>query len=50
LQPDRLYAPHRRSSLVDHVSFELMRRKVLRSALSLDRVFAREGFELVPSA
>lgn len=39
----------RRSSLVDHVSFELMRRRGLRSALALDRDFAREGFDLVLS-
>ena len=45
-----LRSSRRRSSLVDHVSFELMRRKGLRSALTLDRDFAREGFELVPSA
>jgi predicted nucleic acid-binding protein len=38
----------RRSSLVDQVSFELMRRRGLRSALALDRHFAREGFEVVP--
>ena len=38
----------RRSSLVDHVSFELMRRLDLRTALALDGDFAREGFELLP--
>lgn len=38
----------RRSSLVDHVSFELMRRLDLRTALALDADFAREGFELFP--
>lgn len=38
----------RRSSLVDHVSFELMRRRGLRTALALDVDFAREGFELTP--
>jgi uncharacterized protein len=37
----------RRSSLVDHVSFELMRRRGVRSALALDRDFAREGFDLI---
>ena len=37
----------RRSSLVDQVSFELMRRRDVRRALALDRDFAREGFELV---
>jgi predicted nucleic acid-binding protein len=39
----------RGSSLVDHVSFELMHRRGLRIALALDRDFAREGFELVPA-
>ena len=39
----------RRSSLVDHVSFELMRRRGIRSALALDRDFGREGFDLVLS-
>ncbi|HXF97728.1 MAG TPA: PIN domain-containing protein [Gaiellaceae bacterium] len=39
----------RRSSLVDHVSFELMRQRGVRSALALDRDFAREGFDLIPS-
>lgn len=40
----------RRSSLVDHVSFELMRLRGLRSALALDRDFTREGFKLIPSS
>jgi len=44
-----LGSPRRRSSLVDHVSFELMRRRGLRAALALDRDFARAGFELIPS-
>lgn len=39
----------RRSSFVDQVSFELMRRRGIRSALALDRHFAREGFELLPA-
>jgi predicted nucleic acid-binding protein len=39
----------RRPSLIDHVSFELMRRRGVRSALALDRDFAREGFDLVLS-
>ncbi len=39
----------RRSSLVDHVSFEFMRRRGIRSALALDRDFGREGFDLVLS-
>ena len=43
-----LKALRRRSSLVDHVSFELMRRLELRTALALDDDFAREGFELLP--
>jgi len=41
-------ALRRRSSLVDHVSFELMRRLDLHTALALDDDFAREGFELLP--
>lgn len=43
-----LAALRRRSSLIDHVSFELMRRLDLRTALALDGDFAREGFELLP--
>jgi predicted nucleic acid-binding protein len=43
-----LGALRRRSSLVDHVSFELMRRLDLRTALALDDDFARAGFELLP--
>src|SRR5262245_10666301 len=38
-----LRALRRRSSLVDHVSFELMRRLDLHTALALDGDFAREG-------
>lgn len=38
----------RRSSLIDHVSFELMRRRSISAAIALDRDFAREGFELLP--
>ncbi|HZO97543.1 MAG TPA: PIN domain-containing protein [Gaiellaceae bacterium] len=45
-----LRAPRRRASLVDQVSFELMRQRGMRSALALDRDFTREGFELIPSA
>ena len=37
----------RRSTLVDHVSFELMRRRGISSALALDLDFAREGFDLI---
>lgn len=44
-----LRALRRRSSLVDHVSFELMRRRDLETALALDRDFATEGFRLLPS-
>jgi predicted nucleic acid-binding protein len=39
----------RRPSLVDHVSFELMRRRGLRSALALERDFTRAGFAVVPT-
>lgn len=38
----------RRSSLVDQVSFELMRRRDIPVAIALDRDFAREGFEVLP--
>jgi predicted nucleic acid-binding protein len=38
----------RRSSLVDHVSFELMRERGIVSALALDRHFANEGFRVLP--
>lgn len=38
----------RRSSLVDHVSFEVMRRRGLRVALALDHHFETAGFELLP--
>lgn len=44
-----LRALRRRSSLVDYVSFELMRRLDLHTALALDDDFAREGFELLPA-
>lgn len=43
-----LRALRRRSSLVDHVSFELMRRRGLQVALALDRDFATAGFTLLP--
>jgi predicted nucleic acid-binding protein len=43
-----LRALRRRSSLVDQVSFELMRRLDLGTALALDRDFEREGFALLP--
>ena len=42
-----LRALRRRSSLIDQVSFELMRRRDISVALALDRDFAREGFELL---
>ena len=43
-----LVASGRRAvSLVDHVSFELMRRRGIRRALAVDRHFASEGFELL---
>lgn len=35
-------------SLVDRVSFELMRRLGIGTAFTFDRHFAREGFEVVP--
>lgn len=43
-----LAALRRRSSLVDHVSFELMRRRGLTVALALDGDFETAGFELEP--
>jgi predicted nucleic acid-binding protein len=42
------YASRRRASLVDSVSFELMRRRGIEQALALDEDFVREGFALVP--
>jgi predicted nucleic acid-binding protein len=39
----------RRLSLVDCVSFEVMRAGSVRHALSLDRDFAEAGFELLPA-
>lgn len=45
-----LRALRRRSSLVDQVSFELMRRRDISVAAALDRDFAREGFEVLPPA
>jgi predicted nucleic acid-binding protein len=38
----------RRSSLVDHVSFEVMRRRGVEIALALDADFGAAGFRLVP--
>jgi uncharacterized protein len=45
-----LRALRRRSSLVDQVSFELMRRRGISVAAALDRDFARLGFEVLPPA
>ena len=38
----------RRVSLVDWVSFELMRRRRIERAFAFDRDFERQGFEAVP--
>ena len=43
-----LTADRRRLSFVDCVSFELMRRRGIGEALSLDADFQREGFRLLP--
>ncbi len=40
---------HRGISLVDHVSFEVMRRQGIRCAFALDADFVRQGFEVVPA-
>lgn len=42
-----LAAGQRSVSLVDHVSFELMRRRNVRRALAVDRQFETQGFELL---
>ncbi len=42
-----LAAARRRTSLVDWVSFEVMRREGIRRAFAYDRDFATEGFELI---
>lgn len=44
-----LAAGRRDVSLVDRVSFELMRRRGLRRAFAFDEHFAEQGFELVPT-
>ena len=44
-----LTADRRRLSFVDCVSFELMRRRGIADALSLDADFQREGFRLLPN-
>ena len=43
-----LAAVRRRISLVDWVSFELMRRAGVDTAFAFDRDFATQGFETVP--
>ena len=45
-----LTAGRRDLSLVDCVSFDLMRHLGIRRAFAFDRHFAEQGFELVPSA
>lgn len=42
-----LSAVRRRTSLVDWVSFEVMRREGIRRAFAYDRDFVTEGFELI---
>ena len=42
-----LSAGRREVSLVDHVSFEHMRRRRIRTAFTLDRHFARAGFDVI---
>ncbi len=43
-----LAAVRRRASLVDWVSFEIMRREGIDRAFTFDRDFAAQGFTLVP--
>jgi len=43
-----LAADRRGDSFVDHVSFAFMRDRGVRRAFTLDRDFAREGFDVVP--
>lgn len=43
-----LAAIRRNISLVDWVSFELMRRRGIEGAFAFDRDFAAEGFETLP--
>ncbi len=43
-----LAAGRRDVSLVDHVSFELMRRSSISRALAVDAHFAEAGFEILP--
>ncbi len=44
-----LAAGRRDVSLVDHVSFELMRRGSISTALAVDAHFAEAGFDVVPA-
>jgi uncharacterized protein len=44
-----LAAGRRRASLVDWVSFEIMRRRGIRRAWTFDRDFSERGFQLVTS-
>jgi predicted nucleic acid-binding protein len=46
----RLLAARRTLSLVDCVSFEIMRRTGIRSAFAFDRHFTEYGYELLPDA
>jgi predicted nucleic acid-binding protein len=39
----------RRPSLVDFTSFELMRRRGIRTALAVDRDFTDAGFDVIPA-
>lgn len=41
--------PDKRYSLTDCLSFVVMRRLKLNTALTLDRHFAQEGFEVLPT-
>ena len=43
-----LASARRNLSLVDCASFEVMRRRGLRTAFTLDRHFAEQGFAVVP--
>jgi uncharacterized protein len=42
-------AGRRAVSLVDHVSFEVMRRRRIRTAVALDRHFRAAGFDVLPA-
>ena len=44
-----LVAGHRHLSLVDCVSFEVMRRMGIKTAFAYDRHFAEQGFDCIPS-